>query len=68
MLTIENLEDETIIEYEKAASEGSFEKKDIFNIYKKIIFNFNQLVNATEIYKTLPNYKSRALIYQSLLL
>ena len=62
------MEEETIIEYEKAALEGSFEKKDIFNIYKKIIFNFNQLVNATEIYKTLPNYKSRALIYQSLLL
>ena len=31
-------------------------------------FNFNQLVNAQEIYKNLPNYKARALIYQSLLL
>ena len=31
-------------------------------------FNFNQLVNAMEIYKTLPNYKARALIYQSILL
>ena len=31
-------------------------------------FNFNQLVNAREIYKTLPNYKARALIYQSMLL
>ena len=31
-------------------------------------FNFNQLMNATEIYKNLPNYKARALIYQSLLL
>ena len=31
-------------------------------------FNFNQLVNAQEIYKNLPNYKARALIYQSILL
>ena len=31
-------------------------------------FNFNQLVNSQEIYKTLPNYKARALIYQSMLL
>ena len=31
-------------------------------------FNFNQLVNAEEIYKNLPNYKARALIYQSMLL
>ena len=31
-------------------------------------FSFNQLVNSTEIYKNLKNYKARALIYQSLLL
>ena len=31
-------------------------------------FNFNQLVNAQEVYKNLPNYKARALIYQSALL
>ena len=31
-------------------------------------FNFNQLVNAKEIYKNLPSYKARALIYQSILL
>ena len=31
-------------------------------------FNFNQLLNAQEIYKNLPNYKARALIYQSMLL
>ena len=31
-------------------------------------FNFNQLINAQEIYKNLPNYKARALIYQSMLL
>ena len=31
-------------------------------------FNFNQLINAQEIYKNLPSYKARALIYQSILL
>ena len=31
-------------------------------------FNFNQLINVTEVYKNLPNYKARALIYQSILL
>ena len=31
-------------------------------------FNFNQLINSDEIYKNLPNYKARALIYQSVLL
>jgi len=31
-------------------------------------FNFNQLLNSQEIYKTLPKYKARALIYQSILL
>ncbi len=69
LINIENYEDEaTIITYEKAASQNTFEKKEIFNIYRKIIFNVNQLLNAQEIYKTLPNYKARALIYQSILL
>ena len=31
-------------------------------------FNFNQLSNANEIYKSLPNQKARGLIYQSMLL
>ena len=69
LINIENFEDEeAIITYEKAASQNTFEKQEIFNIYKKIIFNINQLLNAQETYKTLPNYKARALIYQSILL
>ncbi len=61
-------EEDTILTYEQAAEEGSFEKEEIFNIYLRMYFNFNQLVNAKEIYKTLPDYKARALIYQSILL
>ena len=43
-------------------------KDEIFKIYLKMNFNFNQLVNSKEIYKNLPNYKARGLIYQSILL
>ena len=69
LIQIENFDDEnTITTYESAAASGTFKKKEIFNIYKKISFNVNQLLIAEEIYKTLPTYKSRALIYQKMLL
>ena len=69
LIKISDFENEDIIfTYEKAAVDNSFEKDEIFKIYLTINFNFNQLVNATEIYKNLPNYKARALIYQSILL
>ena len=60
--------EELILTYEKAAEENSFDEDEIFKIYLKISFNFNQLVNAEELYKNLPSYKARALIYQSILL
>ena len=63
---IEN--EEIILTYEKAASEDSFESDTVFKIYLQMPFTFNQLVNSTEIYNNLPNYKARALIYQSILL
>jgi len=69
LIEVNNFEDETVIKkYEEAAAEDSFDNSEIFKIYLKINFNFNQILNAGEIYKNLPNYKSRALIYQSLLL
>ena len=57
-----------IIAYENAASENAFDDDEIFKIYLRMNFSFNQLVNAQEIYKNLANYKARALIYQSILL
>ena len=57
-----------VLTYELAAAQDSFEKDEIFKIYLKMNFNFNQLSNAQEIYKNLPSYKARALIYQSTLL
>jgi len=69
LIQVNNFEDEKVIEtYETAAANGSFNSNEIFDIYLKVNFNFNQLLNAQEIYKNLPNYKSRALIYQSMML
>ena len=69
LIQVGNLENENIIlTYEQAAAQNSFANDEIFKIYLKMHFNFHQLVNAQEIYKNLPNYKARALIYQSMLL
>ena len=69
LIQVNNFEDEDVIlTYENAAAQNSFDSGEIFKIYLKIIFNFTQLVNAEDIYKNLPNYKARALIYQSMLL
>jgi len=64
-----DLEDETKFNlYEWAAANNSYNKKELFNIYGKFLFNFDQFLNAEEIYETLPPYKARALIYQTALL
>ena len=69
LINSDDIEDENVIStYEKAAANNSFDSEEIFNIYKQVLFNVNQLINSTEIYKNLPNYKARALIYQSILL
>ena len=69
LIQINNFENENVIlVYEQAAAQNSFENKQIFEIYLKMDFNFSQLLNVEEIYKNLPNYKARALIYQSILL
>ncbi len=69
LIEVNDFEDENVIvSYEQAAAQDSFDSDEIFKIYLKMNFNFTQLVNADEIYKNLPNYKARALIYQSILL
>jgi len=60
--------EDVILAYEQAAADNSFEKDEIYKIYLRMFFNFNQLINVTEVYKNLPNYKARALLYQSVLL
>jgi hypothetical protein len=61
-----DLEDETKFNlYEWAAANNSYNKKELFNIYGKFLFSFDQFLNAKEIYEALPPYKARALIYQT---
>jgi len=61
-----DLDDETKFNlYEWAAANNSYNKKELFNIYRKFLFSFDQFLNAEEIYETLPTYKARALLYQS---
>ncbi len=61
-----DLEDETKFNlYEWAAANNLYNKKELFNIYGKFLFSFDQFLNAEKIYETLSPYKARALIYQT---
>ncbi len=53
---------------EKAVHNGNYNEEDLFNLYTRYQFNFNQLLSATENYKTLDKSSQRALIYQKMLL
>ena len=53
---------------EIAANQGQFQKTKIFEIYKRIPFDLNNLIDAENIYNTLNGSDSRALIYQKFLL
>ena len=53
---------------EKAVHNGNYNEEDLFNLYTRYQFNFNQLLLATENYKTLDKSSQRALIYQKMLL
>ena len=59
---------ETMDKYEFAANQGTFDADKIFEIYKTVQFNINQLINADTVYNGLGGYESRALIYQKILL
>ncbi len=53
---------------EKAVHEGNYDESDLFSLYTRYQFNFNQLLSAKENYKTLDKSSQRALIYQKMLL
>ena len=53
---------------EKAVNNKNYPEKDLLNLYKRFQFNINQLLNAKNLYKSLPNIEGRALIYQKILL
>ena len=65
-IDLENLEKINLIE--KAVHEGNYNEQDLFKLYERYQFNFNQLLSAKENYKTLDSVSQRALLYQKMLL
>ena len=64
----EKIDIEKINLIEKAVHEGNYNEDDLFRLYKRYQFNFNQLLSAKDNYKTLDKSSQRALIYQKMLL
>ena len=65
-IDLENID--KIITIEKATNEGNYSEKELFELYKRFQFNINQLLTVNQSYKLLPSVKSRALLYQGILL
>ena len=65
---IDILEEEKISLLEQATHEKNYSENDLFSLYKRFQFNINQLLNASESYKSLSNIEARALVYQRTLL
>jgi len=69
LLKVDDLKNkEKIKNLEIAANNNTFDKTKIFEIYKKIQFDLNSLINADGIYQSLDDIESRALIFQRFLL
>jgi len=69
LMNMNNFENiEQIKQLESAANTNSLAKSYILEVYKNIKFNFNDLLNADEIYLTLDSINARALVYQKVLL
>ena len=65
---IDIIEEEKISLIEQATHDKNYPEKDLFSLYKRFQFNINQLLNASESYKSLSNIEARALVYQRILL
>ena len=69
LIEVEDYSDrERITDLEIAANENRLEKNKIFEIYKKISFDLNTLINADKLYQTFSGVDARALVYQKFLL
>ncbi len=69
LIKIDDIEDkEKIKNLEIAANNDTLNKEKIFQIYKKVPFDLNTLINAEGVYKSLETIDSRALVYQKYLL
>ena len=65
-IDLEDIEKINLIE--KAVHDGNYNENDLFNLYTRYQFNFNQLLSAKENYKTLDKSSQKALIYQKMIL
>ncbi len=69
LIKLENAEDkEKIKDLEFAANNNQLDKNTIFEIYRQIPFNLNNLINAKNNYQTFDTSDARALLYQKYLL
>ncbi len=69
LVQVEDVSDkEKIKNLEIAANNNSLNKERIFQIYARISFDLNSLINAENLYQSLDGIDSRALIYQKFLL
>ncbi len=53
---------------EKATHEKNYTEKELYNLYKRFLFNINQLLSVKQSYKLLPDVEARALLYQGILI
>ena len=65
-IDLENIEKINTIE--KATHDGNYSEEELFNLYKRFNFTFDELLNVNEKYKLMSNSKGRALLYQRILL
>ena len=69
LITLEDITDKKkISELELAASLNQVDTEIIFEIYKKVPFDLNTLINAKNLFQTLDEIEARSLIYQKYLL
>ena len=66
--TIDLENNEKIKLIEKATHDKNYDEKELLELYKRFQFSIDQLINAEESFKLLPNYRGRALLYQKFLL
>ena len=66
LVDLENSEQVKLVE--KVTNDEIYNEKELLNLYKRFQFDINQLINVNDVYKILPDYQGRALLYQRLLL
>ncbi len=69
LIKLDDSSDKTKLkELEIAANNNQLDKNKIFEIYRQVPFNLNDLINAKNKYQTLEESDARALIYQKYLI